>query len=173
VRYADRDPATVNIEDAVPSSAVASGGATSGSATSPAGSASPGGPVSPIQRQQGTPSQRQINPNNPLAYFDILLESRDRARGIVSASNLRQIGLTLLTYYEAQGRWPETLEELQDHVPGFAGLLTNPRTGEDPGFIYEKPADGAEPSVTPVVWEAWQGQKDPNGAVLYADGSIR
>ncbi|MEM8781841.1 MAG: hypothetical protein AAGE65_03205 [Planctomycetota bacterium] len=166
VRYAGRELATVDIASGGAASPPAGGGASSAATSKPS-------PVSPIRRQQGAPSGRPINPNNPLAYFDILLESRDRARGIVSASNLRQIGLSMLTYIDANGEWPESLEQLEDHVPGFSALLTNPRTGETPGFIYEKPADGAPPSQTPVVWESFNGAKDPNGAVLYADGSIR
>lgn len=173
VRYAGRELTTVDIEagSSAPT-AVASG---SGSGSGAGAGAGPSGrsPVSPIRRAAGAPPTRTINSNNPLSYFDILLESRDRARGIVAASNLRQIGLSLLTYIDANGTWPESFDELESHVPGFKALLANPRTGEDPGFLYEKPADGADPSTTPVVWETFMGAKDPNGAVLYADGSIR
>ncbi|MEM7576570.1 MAG: hypothetical protein AAF328_03760 [Planctomycetota bacterium] len=171
VRYAGRALATVEIASgAAVSTQVASG---TGTGSGASGGASGPSPVSPIRRQQGAPPTRQINPNNPLSYFDILLESRDRARGIVAASNLRQIGLSLLTYIDAHGDWPESFEELEGHVPGIQALLANPRTGEDPGFLYEKPAAGADPGATPVVWETFNGAKDPNGAVLYADGSIR
>ncbi len=179
VRYAGRELATVEIGSGVGLVAEATrpqgnaGSGAGGGSLAARGKASSGGPVSPIKTQQGVPSNRTINPNNPLSYFDILLETRDRARGIVSASNLRQIGLSLLTYLQDRGQWPETFEELELHVPGVRALLHNPRTGENPGFIYEKPAAGADPSTTPVVWETYGGAKDPNGAVLYADGSIR
>ncbi len=165
--YCGQPISTVHLE--APRSASANVASNSSNA---AGSGKPP-PVSPIKTQQGVPSNRQINPNNPLSYFDILLEARDRAEGLVSASNIRQIGLALLTYTQDTGDFPESFEDLKAHVPGFEQLLINPRTGENPGFIYEKPPPGAPPSLTPVVWEAWQGQKDPTGAVLYGDGSVR
>ncbi len=166
LHYAGKKLSTVKIaEPQTPTTTVASGGGTGKPPKPPA--------VSPIKLQQGVPSHRKINPNNPLSYFDILIETKDRAEGIVSASNLRQIGLLLLTYTQDRAELPDSFEDLRDHSPGIDGLLANPRTGENPGFIYEKPPPGADPALTPVVWEAWQGKKDPNGAVLYADGSIR
>ncbi|GAB4193516.1 MAG: hypothetical protein Kow00105_07690 [Phycisphaeraceae bacterium] len=132
-------------------------------------------PASPIKRanQPGrfTP---QINPNNPLSYFDILLDARHQARGIVAANNLRQIGLGLRLYLDQNNQqWPESLDALRGTLDGFDQLMTNPRTGAHPGFIYVKPPPGANPAETPVVYESLYGQPDPNGAVLYDDGSIR
>lgn len=171
VRFAGRELAEVTIDG--PDGSSASDGSTASPTTTAGAPSGGGGPVSPIKRQQGVPSTRTINPNNPLSYFDILLESRDQARGLVSANSLRQIGLGLQTYVQTHGEFPESFEELDRHMPGTMALLANPRTGEDPGFIYEKPPRGAPPATTPVVWETFNGAKDPNGAVLYADGSIR
>ena len=67
----------------------------------------------------------------------------------------------------------KTLDEIEPYLSGYRSLLVNPRTNADPGFIYEKPPAGADPGSTPVIWESFNGQKDPNGATLYGDGSIR
>ncbi|MEL7089332.1 MAG: hypothetical protein AAGL98_12980, partial [Planctomycetota bacterium] len=130
---------------------------------------------SPIaSNRPGGPQPASKNANSPLAYFDILRDAKGRANGIVSANNMRQIGLGLQFYLnDHNGRFPESLIELRDYLPNIDQLMVNPRTGEHPGFIYEKPPPGANPAATPVLFEALGGQKDPTGAVLYGDGGIR
>ncbi len=129
---------------------------------------------SPIAaRRPGGPAPASKSASGPLAYFDVLRDARSQAQGIVSANNMRQIGLALQSYLnDHRGRFPETLLDLRDYVP-IEALMTNPRTGENPGFIYEPPPPGAPPATTPVLFEALGGMKDLTGAILYADGSIR
>jgi len=132
--------------------------------------------VSPMKRTKsnGSHATTGININNPLAYFDILHEAREQARGIVSASNMRQIGLGLYMYLDQHGQvWPDRLDQLTKIMPGYRQVMVNPRTGEDPGFIYTRPEPGAAPATTPVLYESFQGKPDPNGAVLYADGHFQ
>ena len=134
-------------------------------------------PVSPIKRarirQQGGSSAGGSSNPNPLDYFTLLAEARKQAQGIVSASNLRQIGLGLQMYLDQHGQqWPDRLDDLKTMIDGFDAIMVNPRTKTRPGFIYIKPEPGADPATTAVVFENWQGQPDPNGAVLYADGHI-
>lgn len=132
-------------------------------------------PTSPIKRanQQGQGTQGGGSSNNPLAYFDVMIDARHAARGVVSASNLRQIGLGLQMYLDQNGqRWPDRLDQLSSVISGFDQIMVNPRTGSRPGFLYVKPENGADPATTAVVYENWQGQPDANGAVLYADGHI-
>ncbi|MEM1109793.1 MAG: hypothetical protein AAGH99_13995 [Planctomycetota bacterium] len=152
--FAGRDVATVKLRRA-------SRGSTP--APSPIASNRPGGPQ---------PQSKQSN--SPLAYFDVLTDARSRAKGLASANHMRQIGIALMQYTDQnRGRFPESLLELRGVMPQIEQLMTNPRTGDRPGFIYEPPAPGSDPSRTPVLYESLNGQKDPNGAVLYGDGSVR
>lgn len=132
-------------------------------------------PVSPMKRV--TSQQQANNPlktsNNPLVYFEILADARNQAKGIVSANNLRQIGLGMSIYLEQNNQqWPERLDQLKDVIDGYDQLMVNPRTKAKPGFVYTKPEPGANPATTAVVHESAYGQPDPDGAVLYADGHI-
>lgn len=130
--------------------------------------------ISPIKRanQQGQGGQGGSG-NNPLAYFDVLVDARHAARGIVSASNLRQIGMGLHMYLDQNNQqWPDRLDDLSSVIDGFDQIMVNPRTGSRPGFLYVKPERGADPATTAVVYENYQGQPDPNGAALYADGHM-
>ena len=126
-------------------------------------------PTNVVQQQQQQPTVT--------GYFQLLAEARHKARGVVAASNMTQVGLALQMYAQQNGgELPETLDELRTLMPEIDQLLTNPRTKETPGFIYRKPAQRltqlASPAQTPILWEAKGGQIDPAGAVLYADGHI-
>ncbi len=150
--YCDQHVATVSIEPAPPPKVPA---------------------VSPIKRAQGQ-GKPAVNPNNPLSYFTMIADARQQAKGIVSANNLRQIGLGLQIYLDQNGQvWPEQLDQIKTVMGGFDQVMVNPRTGEKVGFIYVRPEPGADPATTGVLYEAFQGQPDPNGAVLYADGHIQ
>ena len=137
---------------------------------------SPSAPApSPIaSNRSGGPQAASKSASGPLAYFDVLRDAKSQAQGIVSANNMRQIGFGMQLYLnDHNGRFPESLLELRAYLPNIDQLMVNPRTKESPGFIYEQPQPGSPPATTPVLYEALQGQKDPTGAVLYADGSIR
>jgi|GEM_PF-1680061 len=108
------------------------------------------------------------------AYFDVVRDAKGRAQGLVSANSMRQIGIALQIYRDQnRQRFPDTLVDLLDVMPGLEASMANPRTGDNPGFIYEKPDPGQPDARTPVLWESYQGQKDLGGAILYGDGSIR
>ncbi|MCC6683226.1 MAG: hypothetical protein IT445_20205 [Phycisphaeraceae bacterium] len=125
---------------------------------------------SPMKGLQHT---NQPPPSNPMTYLSLLAEARSKGRGIVSASNLNQIGIALQMYLDQhRGQWPTELNDLEKVMPGIRQVFANPRTGDNPGFIYEPPPPGADPSQTPILWESLNGQKDPTGAILFADGHI-
>lgn len=125
-------------------------------------------------RRQGGPQAASKNSGSALAYFDVLRDAKSQAQGIVSANNMRQIGFGLQMYMDAnRGAFPDNLLELRSVLPQLDQLMVNPRTGDRPGFIYEKPPPGSPPTNTPVLYESLGGQKDPAGAILYGDGSIR
>ncbi|BAM02336.1 hypothetical protein [Phycisphaera mikurensis] len=125
---------------------------------------------SPIKRAQGTAPPPKINTNNPLSYFDVLSGAGANARGLGSANNMRQMATGFLLYEQRHGGFPDTLEDLATVLGPMDGLLFNQRTGDNPGFLYEKPSGGGP---QPMVWETIGGQKDPTGAVLMSDGTIR
>jgi len=130
---------------------------------------------SPIaSNRPGGPQPQSKTASGPGAYFDVVRDAKSRARGIVSANGMRQFGIALQIYRDQnRQRFPDSLVDLLDVMPGLEASMANPRTGDNPGFIYEKPDPGQPDSRTPVLWESYQGQKDPNGAILYGDGSIR
>jgi hypothetical protein len=128
-------------------------------------------PLSPIKRANAnTPPPPPSN--NPLTYFKVLSDARNQARGIVSASNLRQLGIAMQLYIQQNNAWPDRIDQLQSVMPGYEKIMQNPRTKEKIGFVYTKPQPGSPPATTPIIHEAWQEKPDPNGAVLYADGHI-
>ncbi len=97
--------------------------------------------------------------------------AKANARGLTSANNLRQMATGFLLYEQSRGGFPDALEQLSEVLGSGSmdGLLNNLRTGDNPGFLYEKPTGGAPQEM---VWETIGGQKDPTGAVLWSDGSI-
>ena len=128
---------------------------------------------SPIKRANGTAPPPPPTGNNPLAYFDVLTGARANARGLTSANAMRQMATGFLLYEQSRGGMPDSLEELSAVLGPMDALLHNQRTGDNPGFLYEKPAGGGGGDPQPMVWETIGGQKDPTGAVLMSDGTIR
>lgn len=126
--------------------------------------ASPLKPTTPQQHAQG-----QAAANNPLNYFSSLTRARQRARGLVAASNINQFSIAIQMFVDDRRRFPQSLLELVDANPELKQVLANPRTGDLPGYIYEPPPPGSPPHDTPILWESLAGQKDPDGAILYAD----
>ncbi|MEM1210406.1 MAG: hypothetical protein AAGI54_14185 [Planctomycetota bacterium] len=166
-------------EHLVTVSTTASSGAPSGppAPSTPAPSTPPPGPVAsggalapPVNAAGAAPAS---NPN-PLGYFSALAQARDKARGTVAASNMRQIGVALHAFAaQNNDAFPESLDEIREFIPAFDELVKNPHTGEDVGFIYEPPAPDDDPATTPILWESRGGYKDLSGYVLYADGHVK
>ncbi len=112
-----------------------------------------------------------------LTYFSLLAQARDKARGTVADSNLVQIGYAIQMYADQnRGRLPDRLEDLRAVMPGIDAVLENKRTGENPGYVYIKPADTLgqvkDPANTVILYESKDGRSDPDGSKLYADGHI-
>jgi prepilin-type processing-associated H-X9-DG protein len=134
--------------------------------------------ISPSQASPAEPSDKSKYAatkasKSPLAYFSIAAQTKKRAQGIVSASNMQNIGIAISMYLDQNGgQWPDQLEQLEQYLGNMEQLLINPRTSANPGFLYQKPAAGADPESTPVIYEIDNGKKDPDGAILYADGHV-
>lgn len=111
------------------------------------------------------------------------------ARQAKSESQMRMLARLIEAYTIANGdRFPDNLADLRavnaqdtdrDGKPlsNFDELITNPITGQKPGYIYKKPAarvtDVTDPFRTPILWEARGGQIDPNGARAFADWQVQ
>src|SRR3982750_3660499 len=78
----------------------------------------------------------------------------DSKKVALSNLNLKQLTLALISYHAAHQEWPDSLEQLKPFIeesgPGAAGrdasfsaLMTNPLTGDKPGYEYVKP--GSDP----------------------------
>jgi len=106
-----------------------------------------------------------------VGYLDMLATARGRGKSVVGASNMRQLLMGITQFELTYGRYPQSLNDLVDHMPGYAPLLVNPRTGASPGFVYVKP-EGQGGANTPVLYEGAAGQIDPDGSVGYLNGHI-
>ncbi|MCC7193015.1 MAG: hypothetical protein IT444_09575 [Phycisphaeraceae bacterium] len=103
--------------------------------------------------------------------------ARAAAKATSSMSNMRQLSVAIQTYMaDNDGAYPAKLDDLSKYVNGQEGLkalLTNPRTGEYPGYGYAQPPDPKTADATTVLlWELKGGKADPDGAKAYADGRV-
>ncbi|MFW6058967.1 MAG: hypothetical protein ACODAQ_02225 [Phycisphaeraceae bacterium] len=91
-----------------------------------------------------------------------------------AAAQMRRISGLLRQYFDEHERFPDDLAELAPYLPAdeFDQLLTHPETHDWPGYIYEKPAEDADPRTTPILWEARAGARYLDGIILYGDGRI-
>lgn len=105
-------------------------------------------------------------------YFDVMIDARDRARGIAMESTLRQLNLALQMYVDQHGKAPRSFDDLAPFLGVHPSGLPHPRTGETPGFVYVAPPEGADPDESPVIFEALDGRPDFSGAQVYLSGRI-
>jgi len=106
-----------------------------------------------------------------VGYLDLLANARQKGKALIGGSNMRQLLIGIQQFEMTYDRYPQSLNDLVDHMPEFRSMLVNPRTGASPGFVYVQPSPGAKPS-TPVLYEGAAGQIDPDGSVGYLDGHI-
>lgn len=92
---------------------------------------------------------------------------------------LRAILRAIVEFRQANdGNWPDDLEQVRKYVKGnFGGeLMTNPVTGDDPGYEYVKPQPDSDGNVEPrtiILYQLRGGSRveDPDElAVGYANG---
>lgn len=98
-----------------------------------------------------------------------------------AAAQMRLLLAQIKTFDEQKGRLPNDLDELLNSglVPD-SGIyeMMNPRTMEERGFIYSKPAgatrlsDIKTPATTPLLREALDGQAAPDSMTGFADGHV-
>lgn len=81
------------------------------------------------------------------------------------------------TYRDNNGNWPDTLEQIREFTEdvNLADVMTNPLTGDHPGYEYDKPATDAELATTPIIFQMRDGERDltlfsggANGEILFS-----
>lgn len=98
-----------------------------------------------------------------------------RAKQRLSEANMKALLQRVNLYTLSNGgRFPDTLEDLRDgpRDKDFDKLMTNPITGENPGYVYRKPAREPKWSVK-ILWESKDGKPDEPSAIGYADFEVR
>ncbi len=105
-----------------------------------------------------------------------------RAR-IESTQNMKILGLTIITYKQDQGRWPDKLSDVKERADktaseiggdkDFAALMKNPLTGADPGYEYVKPKKGDSLNATVMLYQLRDGKRDEALPKCYQSGSVR
>lgn len=98
----------------------------------------------------------------------------------MSASNMHQMHVAIMAFQVDAGSnrgvksgkfgYPLGLDDLLPYLGNNASIFENPRTGDNPGYEYVPPVEKS-PS-TPLIYELRDGKRDPQGQVLYLDGSV-
>lgn len=102
-------------------------------------------------------------------------DARQAAQRVSSSNNIKQLTLALLQFHEDQQKWPDHLNELIP-IHGNTLVLSNPITGEEPGYDYVKPTiapDDPQASTTVVIYQLRHGKRDTELEVGYLDGSVK
>ncbi len=109
---------------------------------------------------------------DPYDYLGAMSKARIMAKNTVAASNMKQLLLAMQTYQQSQGgQLPDSLDTLLRMMPEMDIVMTHPRSGEKPGFVYVNPQTMPSGRI-PVLYEALNGQIDPHGSIGYSDGTI-
>ena len=97
-----------------------------------------------------------------------------------SQVKMNKLQLALYEYAQSHdGEWPDKLEEIKTTVGGEAAyqeLITNPVTGDSPGYEYIKPqGKPTDPDYNPrqvILHQLNGGKRDPKLKSGYTDGSF-
>jgi len=116
-------------------------------------------------------------------------QDRRKAKSVV---HLRWFIAAILAFKDAEGSFPERIEDLEDWyaegkgnakmqaafaelramgVSSFKGVLANPRTGSNPGYKYVRPT--TEVFSDPVVLQLQGGEELGDKSAAYLDGTVR
>jgi hypothetical protein len=93
---------------------------------------------------------------------------------------MNKLQLALYEYAKAQeGEWPDSLEQIKEFVGGetaYQQLITNPVTGDKPGYEYIKPVGKpGDPNYDYhqlILHQMNKGKRDPNLESGYSDGAF-
>jgi len=102
--------------------------------------------------------------------------ARNAARNAESINNMKKIRFSLLQLNDENHNWPTEISEIKsvfENDSEYNEVMTNPITGDNPGYEYVQPQEGFDPSTTIVLYQLRGGTRDKSLSVTYADGSIR
>jgi beta-lactamase regulating signal transducer with metallopeptidase domain len=108
-----------------------------------------------------------------------LIARRGAAQSAQTMNQVQQLLIGVITYSaNHDGKLPDKLEDLKDMMGGddaFKKLMTDPKTGAIPAFIYVKPAEKMSQintSNTKIIFEMKEGRKADSGIIGFADGHV-
>ena len=93
---------------------------------------------------------------------------------VASRDNMHRMHSAFMDYSEDNGNaWPASLEDLRPYVDDFDALMTNPITGDNPGYLYTPPPADLDPEENFVMLvQLRNGGPDPSLRSLYSDGTV-
>ena len=96
-----------------------------------------------------------------------------RSRSARSSSNMKQLAQMAILCMIENGAWPDRLVQLKKYAAEgrWDELITNPVTGDRPGYEYVKPASDSFDAV--ILYQLRGGERDLTLPVAYADGAVR
>ena len=102
---------------------------------------------------------------------------------IDSKQNLKILGMAIINYEGDEGQWPDSLDQVKEQAEkaaadmgsdkDFATLMTNPLTGDNPGYQYVMPAEGDPIEETVMLYQLRGRERDETLAKCYQSGSVR
>ncbi len=100
-------------------------------------------------------------------------KSEDRADAErLNHSNMYLLLRAARSYRVVHGGWPDSLEQIAEHDGSVNGAMTNPITGDVPGYEYEEPALDADGVRTGIIYQLRDGKRDLALDVGHVDGEI-
>lgn len=115
-----------------------------------------------------------------LLLFSFSLSGCGDPRG-KSQIQMNKLQLALYEYAQAHdSEWPDSLEQIKESVGGddaYQKLITNPVTGDNPGYEYIKPkgrpGDDNYEHRQLILYQLNKGKRDQNLKAGYSDGSFK
>ncbi len=151
----------------------------------PVGSHGQAAPVSKANRVSLTVDAKAARPWVEAVVLEPLRQSRQVAADAQAMAQVEQLAQAVMQYEEKKGELPASLDELKAFLLETEAMdeddwtlaITNVKTGENPGFVYTRPArrssdmkGGAGKTV--IVEELKDGKPDPDGYRGYLDGTV-
>ena len=104
------------------------------------------------------------------------LDQAPQAEAQLESSNqMKELMLGIMNHRTVNdGRWPEELSEIEGLLPdrNFEQLMSNPVTGDNPGYEYVEPSDGTDPATTVILYQLRGGQRATDLRVGFADNHL-
>ena len=104
------------------------------------------------------------------------LDRAPRAEAMLkSANQMRELMVGIMNYRSVnEEQWPEDLSEIEGLISDvdFEQLMSNPVTGDNPGYEYVKPSDSADPATTVILYQLRGGQRATDLQVGFADNHL-